>query len=82
MARARNRISVREALRLRKRVRELEMRLGDVLAGGWPGPVIAQVFLSDIQRAKVETTQRLGFSLVVRYNGVDTISLHAVRVAV
>ncbi|MDB4892196.1 MAG: hypothetical protein JWL61_4051 [Gemmatimonadetes bacterium] len=79
MPRPRKRISVREALRLRKRARELERRLNDVLTGGYPGPIVMRTVLGDVKRAEVETANKLGFALVARYNGVDTIALHAVR---
>ena len=60
----RKKISQREALRLRRKVRELESTLDD-LRCGWCGTRIDSWTLTDTAYAKVSTAKALGFTTII-----------------
>ena len=68
----RKKISQREALRLKKRIRELEGKMRD-LKNNWAGERIDSWSLSDAMCARVKTAKTLGFSTWISptYSGTE-----------
>ena len=73
-------ISQREAVRLKKRVRELENKLENIRAHGWPGALIDTWNMSDVTYARVKTADILGYTLILKrgYTGTD-LEVRAVK---
>ena len=72
-------ISQREAVRLKKKVRELESRFTS-LRNGWEGVVIDTWSLSDSQYARIKTAGLLDHTILLRrsYSGTE-VEIRAVK---
>lgn len=80
-AKKRKTIPQTEARRLRAQVRALENELNAMTSRyvDLPGPHVASIQLTDIDHARLETTEKLGFSLGIRHWSGTTYHVHAIK---
>ncbi len=71
------RAAMREVKALKDRIVALESRY----CADFPGTHIASIQFNEITSARMQTANRLGFSLVIRHESGDTYGIRALRVS-